>query len=128
MKRIVLITVMLPVLITCSINGSELPDTPFGQDSSTTCYSIVVKDNNQTPLIASAMPDDFRLSDPATRIFDANKRGCIRVPENYAFSSLRILCSGYFPVDIHIDQFNEQNRIEVTLIEDPDFPDAGDGL
>ena len=128
MKRTILFTILLPVLIGCGIDRNQSPDTQSDHASSSTHYFIVVKDKNQTPLPASAMPDNFRLSDPITRIFTANPNGCIEVPKNYAFTSLRILCRGYLPQDIHIDQVNDQNQIEVTLMEDPDKPDECDGL
>lgn len=115
MKRIILFTVLLPILIGCNIDRNTQSDHASGN----THYFIVVKDMNQTPLPASAIPDNFRLSDSATCIFNANTNGCIEVPKNYAFSSLRILCRGYLPHDIHIDQVNDQNLIEVTLQEDP---------
>ena len=119
MKKTILFTVLLPVLVGCDIDRNELPDTPSGYTSNSTYYSILIKDINQTPLTASALPDDFRLSDPDTRIFDSDTNGCIRVPKNYAFDNLKILCCGYLPVYIQIDQFTDQNQIEITLIEDP---------
>jgi len=118
---------LLPALIGCGSSRNTGSGAEPDRVSNNTHYSIVVTDDQQMPLSADAMPDTFKLSDPDARLFRADANGHIKGPKDAEFGSLRILCRGYLPQDLRVDQLTAQKQAEIVLKRDPNKPDAGDG-